>query len=84
MKKEIDEKTRVAAQQLMDSVMPIKGMMRTVYRCDCEGCGQLFLHHYIPFAIGRGARFNQCMCQLTANRMHLTTVILENEDKDVA
>lgn len=71
---------RAEAKRLADSEGPIQGMMRVVYRCDI--CDQIFMHRFIPYGLGRGHRFNLCMCQLTANQMHRTTRILELRDHE--
>lgn len=75
MSDQITAEQEAAAEKLLHEEGPIPGMMRVAYRCDV--CGRVFLHRFIPFAIGRGHRFNVCMCQLTANNMHRATKVLE-------
>lgn len=65
------------ASILINQLRPVKGEKRVVYRCDCEGCGKLHAVRFIPFGLGRGVSINKCMCQLTANRTHMLTKIME-------
>jgi hypothetical protein len=71
----ITEKDRKEADKLLRSISRIKGMKRVAYKC--KDCGQIFAHHFIPFGIGRGGSFNQCLCQLTANRLFGCPTVLE-------
>jgi hypothetical protein len=36
----------------------------------CLDCGKPQFSDYIPFGLGHGHRYNQCLCQLTSNRTH--------------
>lgn len=76
----ITEEQMAAAELLMQQEGPISGMMRVAYRCD--ECGTVFMHRFIPFGLGHGHRFNQCLCQLSANNMHRATVVLEMRDHE--
>jgi len=79
-RKPITAEQMAQAERLMKAEGPIRGMMRVAYRCDI--CETIFMHRFIPFGLGRGHRFNQCMCQLTANNMHRTTKVLEMRDHE--
>ena len=52
-------------QKLLDSMIPIEGEMRAVYKCG--DCGAYFGRRFIPYGLGRGLSINLCMCQLTSN-----------------
>lgn len=44
------------------------GEKRQFYKC--LDCGKPQFHDFVPFGIGFGRRYNQCLCQLTSNRSH--------------
>ena len=50
---------------VMDSMQPIVGEVREVFRCGI--CGQVYGRRYIPFGIGEGLTVNPCLCVLTKN-----------------
>ena len=50
---------------LFDSMTPISGENRVVYRCpECKG---LYGRRFIPHGIGSGLTVGLCLCNLTRN-----------------
>lgn len=45
----------------------------------CLDCGKPQFSDFIPFGLGRGQRYNQCLCQLTSNRTHRLKKITRKE-----
>ena len=66
MKTRITQKDERQAIELLNSIEPVEGEERRVYKC--SGCGQLFGRRFIPYAIGHGLTVNPCLCQITAHR----------------
>lgn len=64
--KEATRAQKKRIEELLDSMTPIEGELRTVQQCD--DCHELFGHRYIPYALGRGYIVDLCLCQCTAHR----------------
>ncbi len=73
--KTVTEDDLALAKKIMRRITRIKGENRVIYKC--LDCGNLFGCRFIPYGLGRGFSLNMCLCQLTANRMHNTIVVLE-------
>jgi hypothetical protein len=75
--KVVTEDDVVQAKKLMRKIARIGGEKRVIYKC--TECGTLFGCRFIPYGLGRGFSINMCLCQLTANRMHNTVIVLERK-----
>lgn len=63
------------AQEIIESMTPLSGMVRTANKCG--DCGSLFGRQFIPYGLGRGLSVDLCGCQLTASRPF--TAVLESK-----
>lgn len=65
------------ARRLLEQITPIDGEVCCVYRC--RSCGKLYGRRYIPYALGKGATFDPCLCQITSRNVP-TDKILDSHD----
>jgi len=63
-------------EEMLEKVSATKGETRQVNKC--KGCGTLFVSQFIPFAIGRGKTYGQCICN-AAGRTTWTTELEIND-----